>query len=348
MKATQGHRAAALSKPSPIGLAILASAGAASEQLTPEARQHIHSFLQSQRHSTGGFVGRCTQGKPDLYYTFFGMAGMLLTGETKSLRPTQQWLETFALDSPELDFIHLICLARARVMARWMWVFNLPGSRNLPALLNKESGVALAKKFQQVRKPFGKEESATLKAAIEALQGDEAARRLPELYITFLLYQLYEETQVNTFSPAQITEELDRCLCPDGGYGSSAGMKEGVTSATAAGLVLAKRVGETPAPDAFAWLRQQASETGGFLAAPGAPIADLLGTAVALFAFDYCGERLEDTWLETTEEFVSAHWNEDGGFCGTVLDPDSDAEYTFYGLLALGCLHRLKTRNKPS
>ena len=65
---------------------------------------------------------------------------------------------------------------------------------------------------------------------------------------------------------------------------------------------------------------------------------DLLSTATALFALRVAGGKIPAGEIRQTQEFVVAHWNEDGGFCGTPADPLSDTEYTFYALLALGCL----------
>jgi len=35
---------------------------------------------------------------------------------------------------------------------------------------------------------------------------------------------------------------------------------------------------------------------------------------------------------------VQSLWHEDGGFSSQQLDTTTDCEYTYYGLLALGCL----------
>lgn len=75
---------------------------------------------------------------------------------------------------------------------------------------------------------------------------------------------------------------------------------------------------------------------GGFRATANAPIADLLSTAVSLYALHFAGSRLSII-KPACLNFVDSHFNE-GGFCGTILDPDPDIEYTFYGLLALGSL----------
>lgn len=76
---------------------------------------------------------------------------------------------------------------------------------------------------------------------------------------------------------------------------------------------------------------------GGFKALKNAPSADLLSTAVALFALNFCGADLrviKPACLNFTESLYSA-----GGFTATRFDFAPDIEYTFYGLLALGSLN---------
>lgn len=75
-------------------------------------------------------------------------------------------------------------------------------------------------------------------------------------------------------------------------------------------------------------------ETGGFLANEGAAIPDMLTTAVALFTL----KTFKMTPLYNAEEFIELHFSDDGGFMPNLLDEESDVEYVFYGLLALGSL----------
>jgi hypothetical protein len=75
---------------------------------------------------------------------------------------------------------------------------------------------------------------------------------------------------------------------------------------------------------------------GGFRATPAAPVADLLSTAVALYALHFAGADLRMIKPDCLQ-FAEALYN-NGGFSGNVLDMDPDIEYTFYGLLALGAL----------
>lgn len=75
---------------------------------------------------------------------------------------------------------------------------------------------------------------------------------------------------------------------------------------------------------------------GGFRATHAAPIADLLSTAVSLYALSYAGHDLRTIKPECLN-FVDSLFNGEG-FAGNIIDNDADVEYTFYGLLALGAL----------
>jgi prenyltransferase beta subunit len=68
---------------------------------------------------------------------------------------------------------------------------------------------------------------------------------------------------------------------------------------------------------------------------PKVPIPDLLSTAVALHALD----ALEAPWREHRDsmlDFIDTLWTAEGAFHGSWADDEPDAEYTFYGLVALG------------
>ena len=73
------------------------------------------------------------------------------------------------------------------------------------------------------------------------------------------------------------------------------------------------------------------------MAAPNAPMPDLLSTATALHALagmQVSCERVKESCLD----FVDTLWTNEGAFHGHWGDDHLDCEYTFYGLLALGHL----------
>ncbi len=83
-------------------------------------------------------------------------------------------------------------------------------------------------------------------------------------------------------------------------------------------------------------LKSFACETGGFKAFAHLENADMLSTAVALFALDFanCNLRL---LKPDCLDFIGQNFS-DGAFLSGDGDTTADVEYTFYGLLALGVL----------
>ncbi len=77
---------------------------------------------------------------------------------------------------------------------------------------------------------------------------------------------------------------------------------------------------------------------GGFLANPTAPVPDLLSTATVLYALHRLRYPLDPARRNACLRFIESVMAESGGFCGHGMDDTPDCEYTFYALLALGCL----------
>ena len=114
-------------------------------------------------------------------------------------------------------------------------------------------------------------------------------------------------------------------------------MTAGTTTATAAGVTLCRHLGHRLDSRTGEWILAQQHPGGGFLAAPQAPLPDLLSTAVALHALGGL-EVSFDTRRDRCLDFVDSLWNAEGGFHGHWADDELDCEYTYYGLLALGHL----------
>ncbi|MDR0894431.1 MAG: hypothetical protein LBN06_03915 [Prevotellaceae bacterium] len=108
---------------------------------------------------------------------------------------------------------------------------------------------------------------------------------------------------------------------------------DSVTNLAAALLVRGQLDGYLP-PPLTEQLRRRQHEWGGFPASPGLFPADLLSTATALFALHSC----QVAPLYDPYPFITAHWQENGGFTATLDSEACDVEYTFYGLLALGTI----------
>lgn len=83
-------------------------------------------------------------------------------------------------------------------------------------------------------------------------------------------------------------------------------------------------------------LNSFAAPAGGFKAFNHLERADMLSTAVALFALKYAGEDLR-LIKPSTLDFIQSNYST-GAFLSGDGDLTEDVEYTFYGLLALGTL----------
>src|ERR1051325_2801867 len=70
----------------------------------------VRLFFERQQNEDGGFQDR--GGKSDLYYTVFGLDGLLALQAEIPLARTAAYLKSFG-DGDGLDFVHLCCLARA-------------------------------------------------------------------------------------------------------------------------------------------------------------------------------------------------------------------------------------------
>lgn len=159
------------------------------------------------------------------------------------------------------------------------------------------------------------------------------ATRLNELHQTVLtlcrtldrLLSLPRFTPDTVLRLAADDEPLQRFFASYQRHGSGGG-----TNAWAARLVTADRADAALVQR----LLDMQHESGGFLAHEGAPMPDMLSTAVALFALSQ-----QDVSLPCdVRPFLEAHWQKDGSFAATLLDDRGDVEYVFYGLLAIGSL----------
>ena len=70
-------------------------------KLLGESAGLVADFLRSRLHPEGGFLDR--GGRPDLYYTVFGLEGLSALQESVPLEPTRAWLAGYG-DGEGLDF----------------------------------------------------------------------------------------------------------------------------------------------------------------------------------------------------------------------------------------------------
>ena len=279
-----------------------------------EATDLVVSFLQSLAANGGGYCNR--GGRPDLYYTSFALDALLaleaLPVGNEQAAATMQFLDTFG-DGNGLDFVHRCCLARA-------WA-----SQPTDAFPAERRTVLLA----------GVERHRSADGGYNSRSG--AARGTA--YGCFLAMNACADLKQSMAETGPEADQLAACVhslrAADGGWSNSGDQPEGSTTATAAAIATLRTLGRPVPADAGEWLLARRHPAGGFTAAPDAPIPDLLSTAVALHALD----ALEVPWRQHREsmlDFIDTLWTAEGAFHGSWADDEADAEYTFYGLVALG------------
>ncbi len=272
----------------------------------------VSAFFARQFLAAGGAGDRAR--KADLYYTIFALAGMQAMQAVEIERwklPNENWLKSFG-SGEGLDFVHLGALARC-----WAAI----GLETMP--------VGLAEK---------------LLARIEAHRsrdgGYEAdvGAEFGNAYGCFVALGAYQDLQRELPEPLRMVQCLKFLETPDGAWANARGLKSGSTNATAAAVTLLHQLGMPINTGVGDWLLARAHADGGFLAMPKAPLPDLLSTATTLHALACLEREVPERGREKCLDFIDTLWSAEGGFHGHWADDHLDAEYTFYGLLALGHL----------
>jgi len=275
---------------------------------TREARREIRSFIRSQMTLDGGFKNR--SGASDLYYSVFGGACMQALRSVFIPRIAVRYLKQFG-SGDDLDFVHRVCLARALSAVQKA---STPG--HIATVMNR---------IEDYRSHDGGYNHRQC----------NASNGTP--YAAFLAMLAYEDAQIEPPGFSCMLQSIENCRTVDGAYSNEPGMQEGSATATAAAAILRVRFGQAVESGISQWIISLQSDHGGFLASPTSPSPDLLSTAVCLFALRTLQVSLSPL-QNSTGSFVQTLWMNNGGFCGHIFDDVADCEYTFYALLALGCL----------
>ena len=272
-----------------------------------ESRHLVAAFVRDRLNPDGGFQDRA--GASDLYYTVFGLDALVALQEDLPVDETSAYLNRFNLDA-DLDFVHLACLARA-----WAALRRPPSS-----LL----GDRVADRLEAYRSADG-----GYATAAGAAHGSA--------YSAFLAMGAYQDLGRPLPSPERIVDSLCGLKTSDGSYANHPGLPSGLTTATAAAILVLRHLDAPADRDAGMWLLDRCHAGGGFFASPTTPVPDLLSTATALHALSALHVPIAGI-REPCLDFVDSLWTNRGGFFGTWADDAADCEYTFYALLALGHL----------
>jgi prenyltransferase beta subunit len=276
-----------------------------------ESAELVRDFLLAQQNPDGGFKNR--SGLSDLYYTVFGIEGLLALQAPLPAAKLEDYLAPFGTGE-NLDFVHSCCLARCHA------ALHSPGPSKVPP----NWATSLAQRIEQFRSGDG---------GYNVLP----ARSFGTTYANFLALAAYQDLQQQMPNPLRIVQCLKCLEAPDGGWANERAVKLSATNSTAAAVTLLRQLSMPIAPTVGDWLLAQAHAEGGFLATPTAPMPDLLSTATALHALAGL-ERDFAPQKERCLDFIDTLWTNEGGFHGHWGDDTIDCEYTYYGLLALGHL----------
>jgi len=279
-------------------------------KLLGESAELVRHFLQSQQTEDGGFQDR--GGKSDLYYTVFGLDGLLaLQAEVPRTR-IAPYLKSFG-DGEGLDFVHLCCLARS-------WAAIATQGR----LDSEPAAAEILRRIETFRARDG---------GYHPVCGRESGTA----YAAFLAVGACQDLKADCPEPRRLVQSLKFLETTDGAWANERNVKTGSTNATAAAITALRNLNVPVNQSAGDWLLARCHPEGGFLAAPGAPIPDLLSTATALHAL--AGLQVSfDGVKEKCLDFIDTLWTNEGAFHGQWADDHVDCEYTYYGLLALGHL----------
>ena len=299
----------------------------------------VRAFLLGQQNEDGGFKDRA--GRSDLYYTVFGIDGLLALdvssfkfqvsspGPTGRLTQAARYAGGFG-DGGGLDFVHLCCLARA-----WGAVCGQADPTRCPSELR----AAILRRVETFRSRDGG-------------YSPVASAEFGTAYGCFLGLGAYQDLQDQLPEPLRLVQCLKSLETEDGAWTNervfpvpptphsavrTPQSKVGSTNATAAATTVLRNLSLPINPSVSDWLLARAHPDGGFRATPNAPMPDLLSTATALHALSGMQVSFEHI-KEKCLDFLDTLWTNDGAFHGHWGDDHLDCEYTYYGLLALGHL----------
>lgn len=279
-----------------------------------ESRDLVARFLIGCLNPDGGFQNR--DGQSDLYYSVFGLEGLIALQEPVPVAAVAGYLRGFR-DGEGLDFVHLTCLARC-----WAALAPRPAAAaDTPTGPDPNRILARLELYRSADGGYAQTEGAATGSA----------------YGAFLALTTYEDYRATVPDLERLADSLGALRAGDGGYANRPGDAHGVTTATAAAVLVLRELDAAIDPHLGMWLLDRCHPSGGFLATPNAPAPDLLSTATALHALAALHVPIAGI-REACLDFVDSLWTNRGGFYGSWLDDTLDCEYTYYALLALGHL----------
>jgi len=276
--------------------------------LDERGREEMMQFLISQQNPDGGFQDR--GGRSDLYYSLFGGLMLRAWGEGQGARGMETEDRT---PLPEREVVEGAILKLKQFVIRQSNV-------EVPGFIEKCCLVLLHKELKTGR-------NSQIKAVISLGKSFWKERHSINLsYRSFVLFLTLDAVlPFRSILKIGAKRMLSRTTID----------QHSPCSEVAAKVFLQKMMNQDGSKDQEL-LKSLACETGGFKAFAHLNNADMLSTAVALFALNNadCDLRL---LKPACLDFIGQNFA-DGAFLSGDGDPTADVEYTFYGLLAIGVL----------
>lgn len=279
--------------------------------LDEQGREEVLQFILDRQNEDGGF---CDRGhSSDLYYSLFGLLilrAMEKNGIVYQENHPQQESLSF---KKEQDLISASLIKLTQFTHR-QTTLKVPGfiERCCLVLLQSELKLKRITRFRSMislGRTFWKE-----RASINLS------------YRSFVLFLTLDAVlPVSSFMKGPARRMMERTVINE--YSPC--------SEVAAKVFLNKMIGKENSKE-VELLHSFASPTGGFKAFNHLGRADMLSTAVALFALKYADADLR-LIKPSSLEFIQSNYSA-GAFLSGDGDMTEDVEYTFYGLLALGVL----------
>ena len=307
-----------------------------SNLLSDEALQEIKYFVAATNCQNGGFADRA--GNPDIYYTVFAYTLSFVYDIELDIEKEFKFLET-RRGVHEFDLVHAVCFIRCYLLLLIIQQKQKFGFKtdvtDFDSFMAKILMKGLIKKVKKDCQAFF-ELIETYKSKDGGYNHNQKQATQATVYASFLVWTLNQDLNEDVTKLNKMTSQLQVLRCKDDSFANDSSSSTGVTSTTAAGLIMTLNQ-DINKKGIIAYIMSNYTQRGGFKAAPDLPVADILSTSTALLALYMAGENLQNL-SENSIDFINLHWDESGGFFGSIADMTCDVEYTYYALLGIGIL----------
>jgi hypothetical protein len=302
------------------------------DRLGKESFRRISRFVDSQRTDEDSF--RDKSGKADLYYTLFGWILSYVLGIGPDRKKMAAYLAQQDADSP--DLIRYAAYIRCRMIELLM------NKRKAGLLMHSLFSTKIKALHDFSGLPHDDPQSPYTQFIRLSLLEDTGNRYRNSRWAGVVSKFKTggspsvrdSKTDDGTVNKKDILESLERYRVKGGGFGNMRNATAATTNATVAALAVKGQLAGYTENEDVRYLRDLQEPSGGFGAVKDSPVPDLLSTATALFMLSCYGIRPK----YAAGDFIEAHWLDSGGFSATLLEEESDVEYTFYGILSLGAI----------